>query len=286
MKRTNNGTDDRNEETLLKKKLAWICTLEKKKVEQFKKELKALPEGTLYLNKTSGKSYYEHVIDGKRRPISKDLDQIYQLARKKYLELRLREYCESFTHNGKYLKLQGGNAATRIRKLLKRYGESGLDVMRITCSEKQYRWAHATFAQNPRNPEEKRYSTYSGIKVRSKSEQRIGNELELNGIPYRYEQLFRSYVGWMEGTLGGRGNGYKDYYPDFIIMTATGDTIIWEHLGRVDLEDYRAHNAEKICAYRQGEGIKDDMLILTFEKDFQDANYLRELIAQRVLPYV
>ena len=120
--------------------------------------------------------------------------------------------------------------------------------------------------------------------MRTKSEQKIGNELELNGIPYRYEQAISVYVLWMEGILGNNGKGYKTYYPDFTILTITGEQMIWEHLGRVDKEDYRMHNMEKICAYRKS--IRDEMLILTFESDLQDSGILQELIARRILQYM
>ena len=76
--------------------------------------------------------------------------------------------------------------------------------------------------------------------MRSKSERRIGNELELHGIPYRYEPGIQFDVSWMEGVNGAAQGKYKNYFPDFLILTATGEYIVWEHLGRADLAGYRA----------------------------------------------
>ena len=266
--------------------LAFVCELEKKKVKQYRAELQKLPEGALYINKSNGNTYFEYALNGCRRGATQDQELIYRLARKKYLQLKIQSYENHFCMSGRALKMNSNSIDIRIRKLLVRYGDAGLDVMRITCSKEQYQWAHADYKRNTMKEETRIYSTYSGVRVRSKSEQKIGNELELNGIPYRYEQLLSVYIGWMEGVIGGSIDNHKDYYPDFTIRTATGEYIIWEHLGRVDLADYRTRNAEKISAFRQGTGISDELFILSFEKDLQEAGALQQLIARRILPYM
>ena len=137
-----------------------------------------------------------------------------------------------------------------------------------------------------KNPEQLIYETYSGIKMRSKSEQSIGNALEVRGIPYRYEPEINLDMSWMEGVDWLTNGRYKTVYPDFVIRTADGKFIIWEHLGRVDLEEYRKHNMEKIAAYRQNGICDDDHLILTFEKDMERLETIQLIIAKRILPYV
>lgn len=130
------------------------------------------------------------------------------------------------------------------------------------------------------------FETFSGIKVRSKSEQVIGNALEVKGIPYRYEPEISMDLRWMEGVDWLVQGKYKTYYPDFVIMTADGSFIFWEHLGRVDLEEYRKHNMEKIAAYRQNGVCDDDHLILSFEKDMERPETVHTIIAKRILPYM
>ena len=147
----------------------------------------------------------------------------------------------------------------------------------------QYQWMHSFYPSNEMNPEELIYETYSGIKVRSKSERDIGNKLELYGIPYRYEQAMTLDTLWMDDEHGQALYSPKTYYPDFLIMTLSGQLIIWEHLGRVDLFSYRAHNMEKICAYR-GRGEFDSRhLILTFESDLQNLDAVDEIIKRQIL---
>lgn len=71
------------------------------------------------------------------------------------------------------------------------------------------------------------HKTEKGHMVRSKSELVIANMLFENGIEYEYERVFEGPVA--QGRLR----------PDFSFITPAGDTIIWEHLGMMNREDYR-----------------------------------------------
>lgn len=145
---------------------------------------------------------------------------------------------------------------------------------------------HSDYFHNQQYKEQLIFETYSGIKVRSKSEQAIGNELELRGIPYRYEQGMEFDVSWMSEVSGTSLGKYKTYFPDFTILTGKGEYILWEHLGRVDLSGYRAHNMEKIAAYRHSGKYPDSRMILTFETDFKSLMTIARLIDDRILPHV
>lgn len=277
--------------------LSFLVSLEQRRRKAWEEELINLPKGSLCIAPRGEKIYFQHTLGGSRRGITHDLDLVYKLARKRYLQVRSREHRIEMQLLGR--RIAGNRAAMRtakqklgksgrLERLLERYGKAGLDILRITCTEAQYRWAKAKYRSNPMHPENKIYETYSGIKVRSKSEQSIGNALELRGIPYRYEMELDITVDWMEDVKGAASGKYKKYYPDFIILTATGNYIIWEHLGRVDLEAYRTHNMEKIAAYRQDRHLhcEEDHLILTFERDMERTETVEEIIARRVLPYV
>ena len=75
--------------------------------------------------------------------------------------------------------------------------------------------------------EEKKLATLSEYFVRSKSEVIIANMLVSEGIPFIYEQpLFAS-----DGSM---------FLPDFTVKFK-GETYYWEHVGRLDLPDYKAH---------------------------------------------
>ena len=271
--------------------LLLLIDLKKKRMEQIRNELKTLPEGSLYLTKSRGKTYFIHGLKSSRKGISSQEDMIYRLARKKYLTILLREQQSSMdairrTASQSRKGSRPSSAASSLETLLRKYGEAGLDILRITCSEEQYRWARDDYWSNPVEFSGDVYETYSGVRIRSKSEQAIGNELELRGIPYRYEPAVRLDVSWMTGVDHLSDGRHKRFYPDFVILTASGERIIWEHLGRVDLPSYRAHNMEKISAYRQSGIVDDAHLILTFEKDLQRLSDLHRIIDLRIMPYM
>lgn len=63
------------------------------------------------------------------------------------------------------------------------------------------------------------HRTTNGTLVRSKSEVIVANELSAAGVEFAYEKRFRGH----DGTFR---------YPDFTIEdAATGETLVWEHLG-------------------------------------------------------
>lgn len=74
------------------------------------------------------------------------------------------------------------------------------------------------------------HQTVSGVMVRSKSEVIIANLLAEHRIPFEYEEELRA--------------GEQQFSPDFTI-TWMGQVYYWEHLGRLDLEDYRQNWAIK-----------------------------------------
>ena len=268
--------------------LDYLLCVELKKRQIWEEEVKRLHRGSLFCYSRNDGVFYYHCFDGRKVGITRDLDMLYALARKKYLKTvisdqrqNIKRIC-SIMKTGKYTN----GPMSKTDKLLHYYGELGLDILRITCNKKQYQWAKGSFLKNQRNPEQLVFETYSGVKVRSKSEKEIGNSLEVNGIPYRYEQGIELDVSWMKGVSGGAMGLYKTYYPDFTTLTFTGEYIIWEHLGRVDLPDYRVHNMEKIAAYRQSGLFFDHSLILPYEHDLRSHSTLKRIIETRILPYV
>lgn len=273
--------------------LELLLSIEQEKIRIWEKELSELPKGSLYLSGSRKRTYFYYYIDGRKRGVSRDLDFVYKLARKRYLQEKLQDHEESICRLRRQIS-SGRRSTSALSKrrgsgletLLRRYGEAGLDILRITCSQEQYRWVHARFRSNPAPLPKRTYRTYSGIIVRSKSEQTIGNALETRGVPYRYEMEFSFETGWMEPSPDSFWGKYRNFYPDFVILTAAGDYILWEHFGCVEQSGYRTHAMEKICAYRQGGGFTDELLIMTFEEDLQDLSTLDRIIQLRVFPYI
>lgn len=266
--------------------LEMVWAVEEKKVKCWRAEIKHLPKGSLYMYTDGGRTFFEHAMDGSRRGITKEEELIYDLARRKYLEIRVNEYEGRFERRGRKMKVKTGRESKRARLLLRKYAEAGLDIRRITFSKEQYLWVTDWYRTNTLYPNEKRYRTLGGVMVRSKSEQAIGNELELSGIPYRYEQMVEVDISWMEDIEERPPGRHKAYFPDFLILTATGETILWEHLGKVHGGEYRRSNAERISAFRQSGMFREEQVILTFEADMKRSGFLREIIVRRIMPFM
>jgi len=115
----------------------------------------------------------------------------------------------------------------------------------------------------------KKISTLSEYYVRSKSEMNIANILSLKEIPFEYEKLLFA----PDGTM---------YLPDFTI-TYKGRTFYWEHLGRLDLPEYKKHWEEKEAWYNKH---FKDQLIITYESDNQTKdieNIINEVIFNKAI---
>jgi hypothetical protein len=54
-------------------------------------------------------------------------------------------------------------------------------------------------------------------------------------------------------------------YPDFTFLPPARDKFYWEHLGRLDLQKYRADTFEKLSLYHQNNILIPNNLILTMD---------------------
>lgn len=100
--------------------------------------------------------------------------------------------------------------------------------------------------------DQKVIATLSKYFVRSKSEMNIANILQLNNIPFEYEVPLFAPNGSM-------------YLPDFTIRWQ-GSEYYWEHVGRLDLPEYKNHWLTKQNWYKEH---FPDQLIETYEGDDQ-----------------
>lgn len=248
-----------------------------------KKERRNIPRGSLTVNRQPrGIVYYEKGKGRKARGITRNKARVYQLARRAYLDRKVKELqrIADALHDIRDMRQ---SAADYIGGL----EDTGLDPGKIAWSQKQ-REGTTAGGRNPAYPEELIYETNGGVLVRTKSEQALGNLYEELGIPYAYECRLPLEVTEMkdlEGVRISNGRAFKSYYPDFTIFLADGTTMIHEHLGRIDLEPYRYKTSERIVAMTLN-GLPTDRLLLTYEKDMADLKGFRRVLEERVLPFV
>ena len=100
--------------------------------------------------------------------------------------------------------------------------------------------------------------------MRTKSEQKIGNLLELLHIPYRYET---------ELVINNRA-----YHPDFIIMLPDGRLVILEHVGRMDLREYDEDLVTRLQAYDSIGLMIGREVFFSFEHDTREDALIKEVL--------
>lgn len=227
-------------------------------------ELLEIGEGSLNLNHRAGKHYYIENNNGRQKGISRNIERVYQLARKEYLkkhlavlekELKMLKMDESRTALCETKKLDIDE------KIIKKYNR--LDYARIIYSEKEYEWYQNRQSQNPYMREHLIYSTENGTFMRSKSERFIGDFLERKGRLYRYEPLIH-----IED---------RAIYPDFMVRRSNGEIVIWEHLGLMNNAEYADRAMRRLQDYRRIGYVQHRNLICTYEEDLRNKDVLEEI---------
>lgn len=114
------------------------------------------------------------------------------------------------------------------------------------------KWKADEYSPMPFSNDTQYYSN-EGVRVRSKSELIIANQLEYYGIPYKYEKPLVLY-----GNIKMR--------PDFECLNIrTREELLWEHLGMMDNISYANKNVNKINIYQQNGFFPGKNMILSFE---------------------
>lgn len=108
-------------------------------------------------------------------------------------------------------------------------------------------------AEVPRAPE-LLHRAKGGVRVQSKSELVIANELYAESVAYEYERPLRGDIE--PGQVR----------PDFSFVDAAGDLILWEHLGMLDRADY-ARGWEWKRAWYARNGFEEGKNLFTTRED-------------------
>lgn len=238
-------------------KIREIRELERKKLAHLKRELETLvaeDPAVLYWRNKRGRVIFWKASGKKQQGITKDKEKIYSLARLKYLRLRLSDL----------QNLNEEKWRDSLDGLIDSFEQAGLDLARIIFTKAQYEWAASPQSENPLYRENLKYKTTNGVLVRSKSEQVIGNILELLRVPYRYEPKM---------LIGNRV-----FYPDFVIMTTDGRKLILEHLGLMNSEPYVRNIVEKLVAYAADGWLPGKNVFFSFESDTRDPEKIKSIV--------
>lgn len=240
-----------------------------KQIQEVEEKLKVLPKGKLVCCSDSKHTKYYQSDGHQKVYISKSEKMLAeQLAIKKYLTLLKQELLNQLNAVNAYLKHHKSQELKSLQFLAKIPEFS--DKIKSFCNPQMkeiQEWIKESYDTNRNNPEKLVFKSASGNVLRSKSEYMIDVNLNLRGIPYRYECALEL--------------GDVVYYPDFTIChPKTGKIYYWEHLGLMDNHDYVTKVISKLRFYCENGIIPGINLILTSEtKDVPlNPRHVEELI--------
>ena len=147
-------------------------------------------------------------------------------------------------------------------------------VTPITLSDEEFvlQWLKKDYQRKGFEPGFPEYYTDNGERVRSKSEILIANALKKHNVPYHYEAPL---------NLKGRGI----IHPDFTVLNIrTRQEYYWEHMGKMDDEEYIQDALRRINAYERNNIFPGKRLILSHETRLYPLN--TQNIEQMILQYL
>lgn len=141
-------------------------------------------------------------------------------------------------------------------------------------------------SENPYHPEDLKHTASNGLRVRSKNELIITEELSAFSLNYRYEMALKL----IENIVNPDGTVYSrtvTKYPDFTIFLKDGSVVYWEHSGKFDKEDYRYDQFNKFKLYYDNGIYPPKNLIITMDDGDKplDIMAIRRIIQNMILPF-
>ena len=258
-----------------------------------KQELTALEQASLYA-RFDGHSHRFTARDdrtGKETGITRDMARVHRLARREYLQQRIRETERFLKPLENALQISEKSHSERIPARLRKLRHAGLDLCRILFTEEQNRWMDQPYTPNPFHPENLKNPTSGGVLMRSKSEAELGTMLEELGLPYRYDDrvLFRYDP---HGDPSARPSK-ETCFADFKIPNLLGGITVHEHFGAFHVEHYADNALKRMNDYHQfsvyempDQKVRHEEFTWSFECDLQDPVRRKKLLRRILFPRV
>ena len=217
------------------------------------KELESLPPGRLgHANTKDGIIYFVYAEDGKKTTITHDVTLIRKLSRKEYLLEMNRRIEKNYGMLKTLLKRYREISPTKLIRSLREAYQTVPEDFFFTDDDRTD-WEKEPYARLEAHPENLIHVTSFGLKVRSKSEQLIAEQLRKYKVEFRYEPVLKI----LEQTL----------HPDFLIKDKDDKIYVWEHFGMMSNPAYRKIYYDKMKLYRSA-GINEwDNLVVTFDDE-------------------
>ncbi len=245
----------RNYKDALNRQLIELMQLEKEAAMR-EKGFKGLEKGNIRVSKSNGYFQYRFKKEGenKEQYISKiDISRIQLLLQRDYDEKIHKHLKDMIKRLEKFNKSYDIDSIDTLYESLSDGRRNLINPIRPTKDMIIKEW-YTRHPGNLNSHEKKHeFKTTRGECVRSKSEKILADFFHCNNIPYVCEPVIKLKNG-------------RSKYPDFCLLNVNEyKTFYWEHLGKVDDEDYASRNFEKLMDYEESGLIIGQNLIVTME---------------------
>ncbi len=244
----------------------------------------------MYCRNHGKKTFYQAIKNegrAKRSSISNNPDIIKKLARKEYLDQAIKAMKNNIEVLTSAANAIQPDDIVHLRKLMPEayrslpdefFFDGWMDRPGISQQDRylegirrHVEWAKEPYEMSTYKPENRKYPTSAGIKVRSKSEQAIVEQLVNYGVPFRYEEVI-----WINGW---------PYSSDFTFRNRRLEKFYWEHAGMMDLQGYRHGHKHKMDLFEDIGIVPWKNLIVTYDMDgVINVPLVKSIIENEVLP--
>jgi len=251
-------------------------------LERYRKELRAMPQGSLVQYQKKGRKYYKHIVymkgrDGSVRRMDRHLRKteenlILALQRKAYLKEAIRRMKQNMQIEPKlektylpydfYSVCDALGEAYQPKTMEEFFRQEGIPLAPVPEAGQLYK------------PEGLKQQTSGGFLTRSKGEALIAEALMARRIVFQFEgELKVRHPDGRTITL----------HPDFRIPLRDGRVMLWEHLGLLSDWGYAADTGERLFLYAQKGYYPGINLILTADNS---AGYTDMHAAAQILDWL
>lgn len=236
-----------------------------KRLKYLEKEMEKLPEGRIYCYDQGDYGIWKVSLkENELRYLRKsERDLAEKLALKKVYEAEAEDLRSEIEACERFLRYKHRHKS-HLAELLLKSSESFKSLLKAEYKiqdERLQTWAKDPYEKSNLYPENLKISTSAGVKVRSKSEALIAEELFRLKIPFRYEQICVF--------------GSEKFAPDFTILNPVSYKEQYiEYFGMMDSPEYLERYIHKSEVYVRNNIIPDRDILYFYEGKNSDIDIL------------
>lgn len=273
-----------------------VINMNNHEIDVMKQELAVIENSGLHIDNSHESSYYRsrNKVTRTRVSITDDLDRVHLLARRKYLENRIEAAELTSAKMSRIITAKGlVRLDQKLLQELKKYINSGLDIMQFIFTKEQVEWINSPYTPNPFHLDSLKQKTAGNIPMRSNAEAKLGSYIESTGLPYRADDivLIQSNIHNLSNAKPDATPHRDSYFADFKIPNLLGGITVHEHLGAFYIDNYGDNSLKRLNDYHNftvieipGRPVTDREFTWSFASDLANEQTLRALLGRMLLP--